>query len=795
MEDDASALEEQIAAEVSASERTTRSSKARADKKEMSGAADAPKGRGASTKTPEAAEEPLRGTNSSQTKQAAATEDDGAQAKDEGRKARRGSSKGRDKSANALELEEDASSGGGKAGESRDTRSRGVRKEADEEEQPVVNADDGDFGGDGGFEVEAEIKGGGGGGMLDAAAGESRSPRQHVEAVELVDEGADTNDGEGEEHEEVGERPEDEEDDECPDDEVVEVDGRRVDGRDEDDVTEERLEGASDGAPAPPPPAKAAPTPPRPAPRRKKKDAGGVQLFAFRSPESGAETAAGPSTSGGAASDRRPKRKLKSIARYSDSNPHAKPPSNGEGYKHGEGFLCPRCGHVCSYDARVCEECHLECCYEAGVGVVTLRERRANEPAKARGDPGANQAGRKEVDRSDGRGTENGAKRGVKRGSLKGRPSKTDGKTGENKAPMEDADVKDEETDTESSSSKDASGEHRPVGVGDEETESAGEKTPARKKSRARGGETTAKQSAPRARPRRSAAVKAAAKLSGDMSDEDSGSEGDSFALDEASLAGSADEYLEEEEYGSGSSGSSGKRPPKSNQRRGGNRGAPLKATKRQINEQNKWDTRSEQLRAYKEVHGDCNVPRKYAQNPQLGEWVITQRRMHKDEKLSVDRTKQLEKIGFEWIRLENDFDKHWNERLEQLQAYNDEHGDCNVPQNYAQNPQLGMWVINQRRRKGKLSDQRRELLEEIGFQWTVGYSRPNNGNRKDGQWNERFEQLQAYNAVHGDCNVPRNYARNPQLGAWVSKQRHRLKNGKLSDQRKRRLEEIRFRF
>ncbi|KAL9189869.1 hypothetical protein ACHAXT_009544 [Thalassiosira profunda] len=521
MEDDASALEEQIAAEVSASERKTRSSKARADKKDMSGAADAPKGRGASTKTPEAAEESRRRTNSSRAKQAAATEDDGAQAKDEGRKAHRGSSKGRDKSANALELEEDASSGGGKAGESRDTRSRGARKEADEEEQPVVNAHDGDFGGDGGFEVEAEMGGAGGapgpgaiegagsipapstilvgastaggGGTLDAAPGEAGSPRQHVEAVELADEGS-----VGEEHEEVGERPEDEEDD---------------------DVTEERLEGASDGAPAPPPLAKAAPTPPRPAHRRKKKDAGGVQLFAFRSPESGTETAAGPSTPG-AASDRRPKRKLKSIARYSDSNPHAKPPK-GEGYKHGEGFLCPRCGHVCSYDARVCEDCHLECYYEAGVGVVTLRERRANEPEAKK----QTRAGRKEVGKGEGRGREAGEKRGVKRGSLKGRPSKTDGKTGENKAPTEDADVKDDETDTESSSSEDASGEHRAVGAGEEKTKSAGEKKPARKKSRARGGETTAKQSAPRAVPRRGAAIKAASKLSRDMSEEDSGSD------------------------------------------------------------------------------------------------------------------------------------------------------------------------------------------------------------------------------------------------------------------------------
>ena len=40
--------------------------------------------------------------------------------------------------------------------------------------------------------------------------------------------------------------------------------------------------------------------------------------------------------------------------------------------------MCPRYGHGCSYDSKECKECRLECSYEAGVGVVTLKERRVD---------------------------------------------------------------------------------------------------------------------------------------------------------------------------------------------------------------------------------------------------------------------------------------------------------------------------------------------------------------------------------------------------------------------------------
>ena len=56
-----------------------------------------------------------------------------------------------------------------------------------------------------------------------------------------------------------------------------------------------------------------------------------------------------------------------------------------------------------------------------------------------------------------------------------------------------------------------------------------------------------------------------------------------------------------------------------------------------------------EALKEYKKKHGDCDVPHTWSENKQLYSWVATQRTNYRNEKLSEDRIKRLEEIGFEW--------------------------------------------------------------------------------------------------------------------------------------------------
>jgi len=193
------------------------------------------------------------------------------------------------------------------------------------------------------------------------------------------------------------------------------------------------------------------------------------------------------------------------------------------------------------------------------------------------------------------------------------------------------------------------------------------------------------------------------------------------------------------------------------------------------------WEEKFRNLKRYKEEHGDCNVPSGYLADPRLANWVHMQRAIHKKNKLADERYDRLDEIGFRWSiqRLS------WEEELEKLKRYKEEHGDCHVPQIYPADPQLASWVDRQRanHKKNKLTDERYQCLNEIGFRWSIQYL----------TWEEQFENLKKYEEVHGDCNVPIGYLADPHLGGWVQYQRTKHKNGKLADDRRERLNEIGF--
>jgi hypothetical protein len=69
------------------------------------------------------------------------------------------------------------------------------------------------------------------------------------------------------------------------------------------------------------------------------------------------------------------------------------------------------------------------------------------------------------------------------------------------------------------------------------------------------------------------------------------------------------------------------------------------------------WDTKFNELLAYRAEHGNCHVPTKYRENTALGRWVSTQRAEYKkysegDAKTSMndEKVRRLESIGFAWF-------------------------------------------------------------------------------------------------------------------------------------------------
>ena len=157
------------------------------------------------------------------------------------------------------------------------------------------------------------------------------------------------------------------------------------------------------------------------------------------------------------------------------------------------------------------------------------------------------------------------------------------------------------------------------------------------------------------------------------------------------------------------------------------------------------WEVRFQELVEYKRVYGNCNVPQRYKANTQLGRWVYTQRRTK--ETMSEEKRNQLNLIGFVW-RIDHAI-IDWEARFQELVEYKRVHGNCNVPQDYNENLQLGKWVMTQRTKKETMSEERRNKLNSIGFTWKV------RATPIPVDWEVRFQELVEYKRVHGHCNVP----------------------------------------
>ena len=117
-----------------------------------------------------------------------------------------------------------------------------------------------------------------------------------------------------------------------------------------------------------------------------------------------------------------------------------------------------------------------------------------------------------------------------------------------------------------------------------------------------------------------------------------------------------------------------------------------------------------------------------------------------------------------------------WDERFEALAAYRNSHGDCNVPLRYKDDRPLGQFVSKIRREgRAALTDDRRERLDKLGFDWET------NDERLEREWDENFAKLKKYRSRFGHCRVPQNWKEDPKLASWVNSQRGKQKEGQAT--------------
>ncbi len=177
-----------------------------------------------------------------------------------------------------------------------------------------------------------------------------------------------------------------------------------------------------------------------------------------------------------------------------------------------------------------------------------------------------------------------------------------------------------------------------------------------------------------------------------------------------------------------------------------------------------------DQLIEYFKIHGDFNVQQVWSANPTLGRWVTSQRSAWRQNKLSKERQRRLEAVGFDWRVHDATWEKAFQRARPFFATSQRSRSDRTIPK------KLRNWMITQRlqRKNGKLGTDRAKRLSDAGFEWEPHESR----------WQRLYQELKEFHRTHADCRVPADWKENPQLAHWVGVQRATRRAGKLSAER-----------
>jgi hypothetical protein len=202
------------------------------------------------------------------------------------------------------------------------------------------------------------------------------------------------------------------------------------------------------------------------------------------------------------------------------------------------------------------------------------------------------------------------------------------------------------------------------------------------------------------------------------------------------------------------------------------------------------WDSWFGKLKVYRDRFGNSNVRVDWEEDSALASWVFRQRDLRKKGRLSDEKVRRLEEIGFVWDRQSERREETWMKSYRELENYVRENGNPHVPARYQANTKLAGWVWRQRILREKayglyppLTNEQISHLDKLGFNWDP---------RAD-KWAERFEQLKRFKEEHEHCEVGLVEGEDGELSQWVSTQRGRNSSGKLQAEQKAKLDSIGF--
>lgn len=197
------------------------------------------------------------------------------------------------------------------------------------------------------------------------------------------------------------------------------------------------------------------------------------------------------------------------------------------------------------------------------------------------------------------------------------------------------------------------------------------------------------------------------------------------------------------------------------------------------------WDDYYELAVEYYKEHGNLLVPVNYSKNGMnLGYWIIDQRKTMKGQghrkDLTEEQIEKLDAIGMVWDK----FKEQWEETYAIAKAYYEENGSLEGLRDIKiDGKNIYQWLGDQIKsyNKGTLSEERTQLLEQIGVVW----------NKNEARWQEMYDLAKKYYEENGSLlSITDENLRN-----WIQVQRQAYKGKgtytKLSKQQIEKLESI----
>jgi hypothetical protein len=219
------------------------------------------------------------------------------------------------------------------------------------------------------------------------------------------------------------------------------------------------------------------------------------------------------------------------------------------------------------------------------------------------------------------------------------------------------------------------------------------------------------------------------------------------------------------------------------------------------------WMQRYEKLRNFVQERGcfphECEKESLSIEDAKLFIWCNKQRQQYQIynkglhgqfTSMTEERQEKLADIDFCFDL----FEEIWMERYGELQEYCKHHGDCLVPHEYKANPQLGIWVGDQRYnykvfreglpRPSSMTTERIDMLNNLDFVWSVHKM----------IWNEKYLLLEEHVRMNGLGSLPP-WKGNGNVRSWAANQqklfRNRLqgKENTLTEERIQKLDRLGF--